>query len=277
MKFRILCLILTGFILNGCQAKDNKLAPIPTGSANPNSQGTPSNNLRIGSYGQPLVALQQIELIGSMIQTCLNDESYACRIKVSDRTLGPQLIDQRWILNIKAPIISKNISEVQEINGALDTGQVFGKFKNEILLTEFISAEFTLKKNEDLSFNLEVLQNFKITSTQTSEILMLKSTAKVMIQESAWVLTGFNSKLYSLKQNKTILSAAEQVQLSWKNPGCAEYAGLFDVQDGANKAQITIDGLSAVLSSASRIPWSQKLFGCAERSHSYQNYDFLFY
>lgn len=277
MKFRVLCLIFTGFILNGCQAKDNKLAPLPNRSTNSNAQGLPSSSLRIGSYGQPLVVMQQIEQIGSMIQSCLNDELFDCKIKVSDGSLGPQLIDQKWSLNFKAPVFSKNIFDVQEVKGELESGQVFGKFKNELLQTEMISAEFTLKKNEDLSFNLEVMQNLKVTSPQASEILLLKSTTKVLIQESLWVLVGFNSKLYSLKQNKTILSAAEQVQLNWKNPACAEFVGLFDVQDGANKAQITVDGVSAVLTSTSRTPWSQKLIGCAERGHSHQNYDFLFY
>ncbi len=277
MKFQILCLMFAGFIFNGCQPKDNKLAPVVSGSTSPNSQGLPPSSFKIGSYGQPLLALQQIEQIGSMIQTCLSDESFACNIKMSDGSLGPQLIDQRWSLSLKAPVITKNIQNVQEITGELVSGQVFGKFKNELLQTEFISAEFTMKRNEDLSFNLEVMQNLKITSPQASEILLLKSTAKVMIQESVWILAGFNSKLYSLKQNKTILSVAEQVQLNWKNQACAEITGLFDVQDGANKAQITVNGASAVLTSASRTPWSQKLIGCGERQHSHQNYDFLFY
>jgi hypothetical protein len=269
--------MFAGFIFNGCQPKDNKLAPVISGGTSPNSQGLPPSGFKIGSYGQPLVALQQIEQIGSMIQSCLNNENFACNFKMSDGSLGPQLIDQRWSLSFKAPVITKNIQGVQEITGELVSGQVFGKFKNELLQTEFISAEFTLKRNEDLSFNLEVMQNLKITNPQASEILLIKSTAKVLIQESVWILAGFNSKLYSLKQNKTILSAAEQVQLDWKNRACAEYSGLFNVQDGANKAQITVDGVSAVLTSASRTPWSQKLIGCGERQHSHQNYDFLFY
>lgn len=278
MKFRTLCLIVvSGIILNGCQPKDNQLPPLPNRSSNTNSQGLQANGLKIGSYGQPLVAMQQIEQIGSMIQTCLSEENFNCKIKMSDRSLGPQLIDQKWSLSFNAPVITNNIQNVQEIKGELESGQVYGKFKNELLQTEFISAEFNLKKNENQSFSLEVLQNLKVTSPQASEILLLKSSAVLKIQESAWTLLGFNSKLYSLKQNKTILSAAEQVQLSWKNSACAEYTGLFDVQDGANKAQIAVDGLSAILTSASRTPWSQKLIGCGERQHSHQNYDFLFY
>ena len=221
--------------------------------------------------------MQQIEQLGSMIQSCLNEELFDCNRKLSDGSLGPQLIDQKWNLKFKSSVLSKNIFDVQEVKGELISGQVFGKFKNEILQTDVISAEFSLKKNEDQSFELEVFQNFKITSSQANEILLLKSTARLAIEESVWTLVNFYSKLYSLKQNKTILSASDRIQLNWKSSACAEIAGLFHVQDGSTKAQITATGLSAVLTSASRTPWPQKLVGCTQRLHSHQNYDFLFY
>ena len=275
---RLLFLIFAGLILNGCQAKDNKLAP-PNNNKGTNldSLGLPQNNLRIGSYGLPIVALQQIEQIGSMIQTCQTAGSGDCRIKMNDKSVGPQLIDQRWILKYKSSVETKNIQEVQEIYGELESGQVFGKFKNEILQTDFISAQFDLKKNEDQSFNLEVMQNLKISNSVASEILLLKTTTKLLIEDSVWTLKDLNSNLYSLKQNKTIYSAADQVIMSWKNSTCAEFAGLFGVQDGQNKAQITVDALNAILTSQSKTKWSQKLVGCDARDHSHQNYDFLFY
>lgn len=271
MKFHSLLTVTISLLLAGCQPKDNKLAPPP--SSNPSSQAQSTGQLKVGSYGQPLVALQQLEQMGVLIQFCLIKtpvKDGACTVRFSDQAQGPQLIDQRWVLDLKS---DESPNGFQQVTAELEAGQIFGKFKNEILHAEFINAEFTVKKTQGEFFDVSMMQNMNING----EILLTQIQAQLRMEGSVWTFTGIQSKLVSLNKNKTIQSSAKELQLVWKSSECAEATGLFDVQDGANKAQISVNGLGAKLVSSSRSSWSQKLVACEKRRHSHQNYDFLFY
>lgn len=91
-------------ILMGCEPKDNKLSGT-RGAAGPSTQNL--NFLKVGSYGQPIFAAQNLEQVGSLVKNCLVSDDFTPEERV---VRGQNVLIKNCNLRLKNNVATKALT-----------------------------------------------------------------------------------------------------------------------------------------------------------------------
>ena len=274
--FPILALILQ---MTACTPEDKNLNR-PNG---PTQQGNSSpQNLRVGTYGIPIWAFQNIEQVGSLVQACLASDKFAvaqngnlflknCQLKYSissdPSSKNAALTKERW--DVKLTLRQNGTGfAVQAADGQMQTGTstaLVGKL-NAYLTYKDKSFSFTLNEQNQLALDLSASGEVGSEADNLKLTQELSATGESV--GSAWNLAQVDYQLVFLNKGQTFEVSGKNLNLNWVTPFCAEPNGtLTTLEVGKPSAQISLSATQAQqVISGKKKPWSQKFSGCLARS-----------
>jgi hypothetical protein len=281
--FSSLFLALT--FLSACTPEDQNLH-------RPNNfteQGGPANGLRVGSYGQPIWAVQNIEQIGVLIQNCLQSsktrvensadlKTKSCRLKLNGDVASAAKLSESWKLDLTLKD-EAGILKVVNAEGQLVQNLSTAKFKNISAYVIYQNKSFSFNLDDNNQFEIELSSNGDIGSDTETIPFIHQIDAEGTIDTTNWNFSKLDHQLVLLKRNQSFTVSSNSLKLNWVNATCAEPTGMtLATEVGKASASILLAPNEAnQVVTTGRKGWSQKFMGCQDRAKPVLNFEFLFF
>lgn len=285
----LLLLTVSVSLLVACTPKDKDLH-------RPNyfKQGDGSKGLRIGAYGQPIWALQNIEQVGTLMQLCFKSEeplevgpggktTKSCQIQyVHDFDLSEQSksqISETWkiLLVLKD---NENGYALTSANGELEAGTSTVPYRGMNTYLKYHKKTFSYAADDKDLFSIILETTGEIGSEKDQIEFTEKSHSEGSSTAQSWEINQFEYQLALLNRNQTFNLSSGSMRLNWISPLCAEPAGEVQaVEQGKRPARIILSPVIAkqILDNG-REGWKSASFeDCQGRAQALPNFEFLFY
>lgn len=285
--FSLVCVL----ILMGCEPKDNKLSRSRSGGGtSPQS----FSSLKVGSYGQPIFAAQNLEQVGSLVKQCLSIEDIeleervvrgqtvlvkSCNIRqrsnIATKAVTSSLYE-KWNLDV---YVEKSVSgELRVLSASGSPQKAFGTgvLKSKTMDIEYRDKDFTLSLSAQNEFKVTFITNAMVESEDSSLEITTELEATGLAENDKWTVKDLNFVMFA--GGKKIEVKSQDLILNWQNT-CAEFTGVMASNNGRFTDDITLvpGRADLVVKKAGVSPWSQEFADCKKRSTSFQNFEFLFY
>ncbi len=249
----------------------------------PNTQGTPAKNLRVGTLGQTIWAVQNVEQVGSLVRYCLemnipvenvNSKIYKnCSINYSAAT--PVRINEKW----KVKLELNTAGEVVFAIGDLVSGYTTVVYRTINSYLQYSNKSFNYSYSADKKLHISLESNGEIGSKVDNFKFVHQINAEGLATEMLWNFNNFEHELVLLNVGQAFNIKSNSIDLSWTSTRCADSRGVATaVEEGRDPATVTFD---AVLAKSDKPKWSQKIPKCGnergERQSSFVNFGLLFY
>ncbi len=284
LNFSLLFLSLSTLTLISCTPADQDLNRPAKGeySGQNNSQ-----DLRVGTYGQPIWTLQNIEQVGSLMEMCLRDESFPqvtqnqqvikdCQLRYSDRGT----ISEKWTLHLVLNKVNQGL-EVVSADGNLQIGSAMATMgKTKIYLT-YAKKAFSFRQNSQHEISVDISSQGEMGSEIETLKFAQDISATGIRSAAGWTLKSLESQLDLPNKGQSFQVESTQVDLQWVTPQCAEPKGELQTSEvGKSSDVIAFSGTEAQLTSQPKRKWSRSLKSCHDkgaRTQAQFNLEYLFY
>lgn len=277
----------TLILFTNCAPKDKNLNR-PSFKNN----GFATNGLRVGSYGQTIWAMQNIEQIGSLFRMCDQSTTFkkelrngetkkSCGINfASGAKSAPNSgtgLSEKWDLQI---VYRNETEEIISASGRLFSDDTEFMFKGVKASLRFSEKTFVFQALGEKRFNLEIILLGKIESASESFDFSQRTKSEVFVpNQESWSLTNLEQKL-EIPQRKQIFNiSSPSMKLDWARLLCADFSGeMSAVEVGKSPGRINVSKTSATqITTNGRPGYSQPLISCDQRELADLNVEFLFY
>lgn len=244
------------------------------------AQGTAAKNLRIGTLGQTIWAVQNVEQVGSLIRVC-QDSGRPVENLNSKMIKNCQLLykadskaSEKW--NVKAEL--NDAGEVIYATGDLVSGYTTFAFKSINGYTQFDQKSFVYSV-VDKKIKISVDSQGEIGSKVDNIKFVHEVAAQGTVDGQSWKLSNFEHELTLLNLGQGFKITSNDVTLDWSSPVCADATGIATaVEFGKEPSIVTFD---ATLAKSEKPKWSQKIPKCGtergERKYSSLYFEYLFF
>lgn len=237
--------------------------------------------LRVGAYGQTIWAAQNVVQVGALVNGCLKLEGNpiketngvfekSCKIKFQVE----KKITEGW--DIKLNLSENNVSSVVlSAEGKLEKGAGTSKFKSDDVFLVYDEKTFKFTSNEANQFALE-LNSAGGVGTNADEIKFshqIKSQGE--IKQDSWAVNNLEHNLELPQRSQKFTVTSKALNLTWVNLLCAEISGEMEaLETGRPPALIALNKTEAIQVGKK---WTQAFNGCAARTMTELNFEFLFF
>lgn len=250
------------------------------------AQGASAKNLRVGTLGQTIWAVQNIEQVGSAIRYCLDHEKpiekidsktiKRCNVEFrSSSTDGKANLMEKWkvMLELSAD------GHVLYASGDLVRGYSTTVFKTINSYLQYAEKSFSYTQTLDQKIYISVESSGEIGSNVDNFKFVHNVSAEGLTAEQTWNLSNFKHELTLLNMGQTFVINSNNVVLNWSSLLCADYVGTATaIEQGKTPSIVVFD---ATIAKSDKPKWSQKLRKCGnereERKMTSLNLEYLFY
>ncbi len=288
LRFLILCQLSLIFTFIGCAPKDKNLNRPQFGNVSQSFKG-----FRVGSYGQAIWAVQNVQQAGSLIRFCVASPQSEIELKsgrlikvcefkpafISESNLNSNtFINEAWKITIEFELNNSKYTVLSAV-GNLENSNSTILFNGQKATIQFNEKFFSLNKSENGFYQFKLQSKGEMKSNLEKIELTHQVLSGVQIENKIWNLTQFEHQLHILNRGQIFNISSPQITLNWVYDLCAEASGdLQTVEVGKPAALILLNQSQAKqVTEPGRRGWFQKLPPCKSEKMSSFNFEFLFY